>query len=78
MAVTVLALTPDGRPATMRFDFDAPLDDPRFVWLAWDQTRYVPFVPPAIGAEVELPPQSIALALFGRPDEVVAPAPPLP
>jgi hypothetical protein len=78
MAVTVLALTPDGRPATMRFDFDAPLDDPRFVWLAWDQTRYVPFVPPAIGAEVELPPQSIALALFGRPDEVAAPAPPLP
>jgi hypothetical protein len=52
---TVLALTPDGRPATVTFHFTALLEDPSLRWFRWLAGLYVPSTPPAIGAAIELP-----------------------
>lgn len=40
---------------TARFHFDAPLDDPRFHFLAWSEGRLRRIAPPAIGETVEIP-----------------------
>jgi hypothetical protein len=54
MIATITALTPDGRPAEVAFRFDDPLESPRFLWLAFRGRDFEPFVPPAVGQEVEL------------------------
>ncbi|MET0340811.1 MAG: hypothetical protein ABW252_07400 [Polyangiales bacterium] len=54
-AVEVLRTTEDGRPDHVRFRFDVPLEDESLVFFRWDETRFVPFVPPAVGAKVVLP-----------------------
>ena len=51
---TVLASTPDGRPARVRFAFERALEENR-TWLTWQGTRPVPFALPAIGERVQLP-----------------------
>jgi hypothetical protein len=48
--VHVLAVTPEGLPARIRFDFEHSLEDPRYVWLTWDGRKYEAFEPPALGA----------------------------
>jgi hypothetical protein len=48
------AITPDGRPAQVRFTFPRPLEDPRYVWRAWQRSAFVEWTPPAIGEHVEL------------------------
>lgn len=57
---TVEALTEDGRPATVRFDFVRPVDDPQHRWVAFEGTtltpgHVVPWTPPAVGETVVLP-----------------------
>ena len=59
MTVTVLDSTPDHRPAEALFEFDAPLDDPRFLWRRWSHTGFVPWSPPPIGETVRLPANGI-------------------
>jgi hypothetical protein len=54
MTVTVTDETPDGRPAEALFRFDAPLEDPSFVWMRWARRGYVEWEPPAIGETVHL------------------------
>ncbi|HEY6560969.1 MAG TPA: hypothetical protein VI072_27020 [Polyangiaceae bacterium] len=48
--VHVLAVTPKGLPARIRFDFEHSLEDPRYVWLTWAGRKYEAFEPPALGA----------------------------
>ena len=55
MDVEVAAMTPDGRPAEATFRFDEPLESPGFVWLCYRTGRFVPFVPPEVGGQVEIP-----------------------
>jgi hypothetical protein len=40
MTATVQGTLADGRPSAVRFDFDAPLDSPRYVVLAWRNGEY--------------------------------------
>jgi hypothetical protein len=53
--VTVLALTADGRPATVAYQFAAPLESASLRWFVWRDGVYVPYVPPAVGATARLP-----------------------
>jgi hypothetical protein len=63
MQVTVLALTPSGRPARVRFQFDTPLTAANLHWLVWQDKHAVPWTVPAIGAHVSLPEQSLFSSL---------------
>ncbi len=51
VTVEVVALTDDGRPASTRWTFDRPLEDPSFVWLQWsdEPIGFAPYSPPALG-----------------------------
>jgi hypothetical protein len=53
----VTALTPDGRPAEARIEFDVPLEAQSLEWLQWDWERevYVPFQLPDVGETVRIP-----------------------
>jgi hypothetical protein len=55
LAVKVATLTADGRPDSVTFTFDRPLEDPSYRWLRWDAGVYVPFPLPAVGTSVTLP-----------------------
>ena len=55
MQATILALTPDGRPATVAFHFAASLEDPRLAWFCWRDGLYAPFTPPPVGATIQIP-----------------------
>jgi hypothetical protein len=55
MTARITALTPDGRPAEVRFVFDQPLESRSLIFMRWDRTRYVPVVPPRIGERLVLP-----------------------
>lgn len=52
---SVLALTPDGRPALVAFRFSVPLDDPSLRRFERRDGRYAPFVVPAVGRARHLP-----------------------
>jgi hypothetical protein len=59
LRIEVTDQTSDLRIAAARFRFDAPLEDPRYRFLAWERDRYRPFVPPAVGSSVKLAPASL-------------------
>jgi hypothetical protein len=61
MAVTILELTADGRPAEARFSFGVPLEDLSLSWLRWDSGGFVPFRPPMVGDSLVLPGSPIDL-----------------
>ena len=46
---------PDGDPLEVRYSFDRSVDSPDMVWVAWDNGRFVPFLPPSEHSPVELP-----------------------
>jgi hypothetical protein len=50
-----------GRPRSVRFRFDAPLDGPGRRVLAWDGQRYAPFALPAPGQRVRVPAARVPL-----------------
>ena len=54
MTATVLSLTEDGRPATVSFRFERPLEDISLRWIRWQRDRFVPFTPPAVGAQQQI------------------------
>lgn len=54
VTVEIVSLTADGRPAEADFHFDAPLDDSKWIWLAWRGGRCTPWRPPEVGATVRL------------------------
>jgi hypothetical protein len=53
----VTALTPDGRPLEIRFQFERPLEDPSLRWLQWDWKKgtYRSFPLPGVGESVRVP-----------------------
>lgn len=63
MTATVTDLTPDGRPAEAAFRFGVALEDLSLRWLVWRNGEFVPFTPPAVGGEIELP--STQFSLWG-------------
>jgi hypothetical protein len=56
VTIEATALTPDHRPAEVRFTFGKSLNDPSLRWLAWENGVYVPFAVPAVGTRTQLPP----------------------
>lgn len=51
VAVGVLGVDEQGRPAVLRCRFELPLEDPSLRWLAWDGSTFIAYRPPAVGAE---------------------------
>ena len=54
--IEVLELTADGRAAAARFTFDEPLESSRFRWMKFEGPALAPFVLPAVGQTVVVPP----------------------
>lgn len=52
--IEVLEVTPDHRPAAIRCHFVAPLEDPRFAFVAWSRQGYRLFELPAVGERVRI------------------------
>jgi len=63
MTAHVEAITSDGRPQRVRFDFDVDLDDPSLLWLRWDVLGFVPWIPPPVGGSETLAGFDVAAAL---------------
>lgn len=57
--VQVVQSTADGRPAVVRVTFDHKLDNPEFDWIVWTRRGFARFKPPAVGASVRIPAQSL-------------------
>jgi hypothetical protein len=55
MRATVVALTDDGRPATVEFHFATPLESVGRRWMRGQGMALVPWTPPAIGETVVVP-----------------------
>ncbi len=49
MNARIEALTPDGRPQTVVFTFDQPLEASTYLFYVWDRTRFVPWTLPRVG-----------------------------
>ena len=47
--IRVVALTEDGRPKRVHFTFERELEDDSLRWVRYEDGRYVPFEPPAVG-----------------------------
>lgn len=50
----VLDVDSRGAPLRVRFSFDSPLDDPRWLWLRLDGKHALPWTPPTIGSTEHL------------------------
>jgi hypothetical protein len=50
LTIRVLAVTSDGRPTSVDFEFREPLGSDHYMWLTWRGGRLVPFQPPQHGA----------------------------
>jgi hypothetical protein len=68
MKVTIASLTADGRPDEALFRFDAPLEDPSFVWLQWTKEGFAPWVPPAVGERTRVPAHDVRRAVLDIED----------
>jgi hypothetical protein len=55
MTATITSLTSDDRPAEATFRFDVPLESPSLLWLCYRAGGFEPFIPPAVGGEIEIP-----------------------
>jgi hypothetical protein len=56
MAVTILEVTDDGRPAEVQVKFEQPLDDRQLVWMRWnDRDGFAPFELPQPGHSILVP-----------------------
>lgn len=51
----MVELTPDARPAKVRFQFDKALEDDSYRWVYWKDNGFAEFNLPAIGESVTLP-----------------------
>ncbi len=72
VTVVVDEITADGRPAVATFVFDAPLDDPRYLWTTWEGAGFASFTVPPIGDSVVIPPLDGATFV----ERLIAPPPP--
>ncbi|MFQ5462255.1 MAG: hypothetical protein ACE5E5_06465 [Phycisphaerae bacterium] len=56
LSVLVATVTPDGRPDSVQFRFDKPLEDQAYRWVMWDGGVYTPVELPAVGQSSRLSP----------------------
>ena len=63
--IHVVAQTPDGRPAKVNFTFERELLDESLRWVLYQDGRYVPFEPPAIGQRTKI--QAVDFSLLSPP-----------
>ncbi|MCY3964680.1 MAG: hypothetical protein OXG83_06570 [Acidobacteria bacterium] len=57
LRVEVLEVDPGGGgPTSIRYDFAEPLEAERYLWMAWNGSRYEDWVPPDVGQEIVLRP----------------------
>ena len=59
ITVTVTALTDDGLPAEIRYEFNKPLEDSSLRWVTWSDEGFIPFTLPAPGETVRVNPLSL-------------------
>lgn len=55
LTVHVLAVTTDGQPQEVVFEFDVPLEDPSLRFVGWVGESYQPFELPEVGESVDIP-----------------------
>ena len=60
MRAEIASTTADGRPREIRFHFLDDLENPHYLFLAWDEGRLVSFELPSQNQTVQLPAQNIA------------------
>jgi hypothetical protein len=53
--VRVLQALADGRPRSVQFEFDEPLESSRYLFRVYRRRALVPWRPPPIGSELTLP-----------------------
>ncbi len=53
--IELVELTPDARPARVRFEFKKRLEDESYRWVYWKVDRFAEFDLPAVGGSVTLP-----------------------
>lgn len=62
LEITITRVTPPGRAEEIECRFDRPLDDDRFVWLAWRKDgTYAAVTPPPVGRRVEFGPAALPM-----------------
>jgi hypothetical protein len=66
VSVTISELRADGRPAAADFTFHDSLASNRYVWRAWSDGQYVPFVLPALGRSVRFPQEDLVDILIAE------------
>ncbi len=55
MTIEVIEVTDDLGPSELLVRFDRDLEDTSLRWVRWDDGRYSPFVPSAVGDSIRLP-----------------------
>jgi len=63
--ITIEETAENGAPTRIVHRFDRRLEDPSLRWVTWQDGAYVPFVPPAVGATIDLPPAVGPFELMG-------------
>ena len=63
--IHIVAQTPDGRPAKVHFTFERELKDESLRWVLYEDGRYVPFEPPAIGHRTTI--EAVDFSLLSPP-----------
>lgn len=53
VVVRIAACAPEKGPTRIVYRFDLPLEDPRLNWLVWQDTGFVSYRPPPVGAREE-------------------------
>ncbi len=61
----IRAITPSGDALEVAFEFERPLEDPLYRWLAWGPSGAREWAPPALGQRAELPSQSMTSFFAG-------------
>jgi hypothetical protein len=56
MRVTVTKVNDRGRAMSAEFRFASPLEDPKWLWMAFNRSVLESWSPPAIGERTTLPP----------------------
>lgn len=70
--VTVIKVDERAAPVEFEFEFEEPLESSNYVFLRWDETRYSPFVIPAVGDSVLLPAADYLQVLLGEKVAIAA------
>ncbi len=68
-AIEIVEITPDDRPAKVRFEFAKPLEDDSYRWVYWKDNGFTEFKLPPINGSVTLPAPRPPIGSMGGSDE---------